>query len=144
MAFVVLAFSCDEDAIDCSTVLCEGPPTLVFEVLQNGTNVFEAEVLDASDVSITGNAPGNISFQVAEGFFTGGDTQLLSLQTSAWEATSYAFEVAFGTLGSVNLEVDIELSSTDGCCGGIPFVAAMRLDGAALPNPNTVLTVNLD
>lgn len=142
--FLFLLFpSCDEgNSVDCSTVLCAGPATLAFEVLQNGQNVFEDEMSSTDNISITGNFPDTFEFLIAESSYNGG-TVLLFVQQINWEVSRYNFQLVIDDVSSQELSTSIALSTGD-CCGGIPQISQYTVDGTALENPNRVVTLNLD
>lgn len=143
--FFILAtlFCCDDTSEDCSTVLCEGPPNLVFEVLLNGDNVFDEGIFSVADVSLTGNSPNSTEIIVNETNFKNTRTQLLFLERMDWEVTRYDFNVNIGNDNVVNLIVTIELSS-GGCCSGIPRIVNYQIFGILQENPNLVATINLN
>lgn len=144
LLFVSLSFSCqDDESVDCSTVLCVGPPSLLFEVLLNGENVFEEGIYTVDDVSLTGNTPAGMELRVGETNFGNRTVQLLYLENIDWEVTSYDFILQIATHDSTELMVEIQLSSGQ-CCGGIPQIINYQIDGTIQVNPNSVATLNLN
>ena len=137
-----LFYSCDDTtSVDCSTVLCAGPATLVFEVLVNGENVFDTGMMDAEDVSISGDFPDAFELQVEESNYNGG-TRLLFVEQIQWEVRNYNFQIEVNAAQSEALSVSIQLSDGD-CCGGIPQISSYRVNTTTLDNPNQVVTINL-
>ncbi len=143
LLFLSLFLSCDENDIDCSTVLCAGPPNLVFELLLNGENVFDENLFTAEDISISGTFPDSFELGVNETNFKNSRTQLLFIESIAWQVNTYDFNLNIGSEYSHNLRVEIQLS-TDSCCGGIPRITSYQVDGISQENPNQVQTLNLE
>ena len=138
-----LVLSCDEDTIDCSTVLCAGPPNLVFELLLNGENVLDANLFSEEDIAIGGTFPDSFELNVNETNFKNSRTRLLFIDRIAWEVSTYDFNLNIGSEYSHNLRVEIQLS-TGSCCGGIPRISSYQVDGISQENPNQVQTLNLE
>lgn len=146
--FVLLLFifmvchSCDEDSdVDCSVVLCAGPATLAFEVLENGQNVFDTGAT-IDDIIISGNFPESYEFQVEESNYNGG-TPLLFVQQIDWEVRTYDFNLVVDSEQGPELAVTISLSTGD-CCGGIAEISQFEVNGTILENPNQVVTIELE
>ena len=140
---ISLLFSCDEETVDCSTVLCAGPPNLVFELLLNGENVFDKAVFTSEDISISGSFPEGFEINVRETNFKNTRTRLLYIERIAWEVDTYDFNLDIGDEYSYPLSVAIQLSSGS-CCGGIPQIRSYLVDGESQENPNLVQTLNLE
>ena len=137
-----MLFSCNEtDDVDCSAVLCTGPATLAFEVLQNGQNVFDDPSVSTEDIRIIGSFPSAYEFQVEASNYNGG-TNLLFVQQIDWEIRTYNFNLVINSIQSEDVSVTIALSTGD-CCAGIPQISQFTVNGAILENPNRVVTLNL-
>ncbi|MEO0573339.1 MAG: hypothetical protein AAF039_16665 [Bacteroidota bacterium] len=145
LILLVTLISCDkEEELDCSAVDCIGFPSLAFEILENGTNVFEQNIFSEEDLSFSGNTPNPAELSIQEGFLGLESTQLLIMTSFAWEETTYDFNINIGDAHVANLIVEIEDSPSGGCCGGIPLIKSLILDGEIITSPYQVLTLNFN
>ena len=144
IVIIALLFSCSDDEVDCSAVDCIGFPSLAFEILENGENVFEQDLFSIEDVSLSGTVPDPSELVIQEGFFGPESTQLLIMTSFAWEETTYDFTINIGNSYTANLIVVIEDSPSGGCCGGIPLIQSLELNGEAVTRPYDVLRLNFD
>lgn len=142
-ALCILGSCTDDGSVDCSTVSCEGPPTLAFEVILDGENVFEEGLFTVEDITVGNTAPMAITLTINETNFGSRTTQILFLETTAWEATTYNFDLNIGDDFTSNIDIEIALSS-GGCCSGIPLIANYEIDGVIQVNPRRVAVLNLD
>ena len=139
---LLVFFSCDENnLVDCSAVFCAGPSILVFEVLQNGQNVFENELFSKDNITITGDFPSTFEFQIEESSDNDG-TILLFVKKIDWQTGTYDFQLMVDDFKSQELSTSIVLSTGD-CCGGIPQISEYTINGTSLENPNQVVTIHL-
>lgn len=151
LALIVLIFaaiiSCNEDngqdGIDCSLVDCIGFPSLNFELLNQGENVFEENLLAVEEISFTGNFPDPIELTTFEVFLGERETEILFLSSFAWEEGTYNFNINIGTEFTSEVVVEVEESPKGECCGGIPFFKSLLIDGEVIQNPNEITTLEI-
>ena len=139
-----LLFSCDEDDIDCSAVDCVGFPSLNFELLLDGQNALGENLLTLEEISLSGDHPEPTeldSFNVSTSATT--ETQILVLSSFAWEEKTYDFNLNIGSEYTSNIVAEVERTSSGGCCGGIPFIKSLEIDGQPIQNPNTLISLNI-
>ncbi len=139
-SFMILcATCCPED--DCAAVLCEGPPTLAFEIFENGENVFLNGTYTVEDINIIGANAENLEVNLSN---ASEPNSTLLLFSNSWSPGTFDFEVQFATDTSVTLLVEIINSPPEGCCGGIARLASLTINGSIQERENGFFTVNLD
>ncbi|MDT0606815.1 hypothetical protein [Croceitalea rosinachiae] len=145
--FVLLSilFSCndDENNLDCSLVDCAGFPSLNFELLVNGENAFTADLLNIDEISLTGIFPDHSELTTFEVNLANGETEILFLNSFAWEEGTYDFNLNIGSEYTSKIVVEVEETPKGGCCGGIPFFTSLQIDGEVIQNPNSVITLDI-
>lgn len=138
-SFIFLcATCCPED--DCEAVLCEGPPDLSFEVLAENENVFINGTYSLEDISITGDGSDEVMISLANSAVP---NSVLVLINPNWTPESYQYELNFSDDAVVTLNVEIINSPSGGCCGGIPRLEALQINGIA-QSTNGGYTIILD
>ncbi len=146
LLFLILTISlnCDDTKIDCSTVLCIGPPVLLFEVLNSGENVIENETYTLENITIEGTDADTFvlmkqSFETGLGIKTG-----VSIENENWIPKAYDITLKLGSDFALPVEIGIELSEAESCCGGIPIVKSVVINGEiqSLNNGN-IFTIEL-
>ncbi|MGW9684027.1 hypothetical protein [Flagellimonas sp. 2504JD1-5] len=140
MASIIL--SCNETDVDCSTVLCAGPPSLVFEVLANGENVFGEGIYTTQDISLSGTYPSQTEWTTNEVNLGAENIHVLAISSFDWQEIIYEFTLNIGNEYTTDITVAIENSSSDGCCGGIPRIKSLKIDEATVENPYNLITLN--
>lgn len=136
-------FSCnvDGDNDECATVLCVAPAVLGFEVLQDMENVFVNGTFSQVDVSFNGTISGNL--RATLGSLSSGEPEsILFVSNSNWMEGSSSFEINFPDNESIAVQVEIE-NSEGTCCGGIPLLASVVVNGATQDLNGTAFTVTL-
>ncbi len=144
LLFLSLYLSCDEDEIDCEAVDCISFPALAFEITLDGENVFAEGIFTVEDVSVSGTYPEPSELTLGETVSANGNTPILIFSSFAWEETTYDFNLNIGNEYNASLSAEITISSSGGCCDGIPFISTLELNGVPVANPNSLLTLNLD
>lgn len=126
---LLLILSCDENRIDCSTVLCAGPPVFLFEMISNDENVLENGAYILETISVTGTDEASLVLEIIT--VQTGSREITSLQLNnvSWEPQLYELTLNLGADFSIPLAIDIGLSEAESCCGGIPRVTAVSIDG---------------
>ena len=140
---ILWLLACSNTDEDCSTVSCLGPPTLLFEVLLDGENVFETNTLALEDFSLSGNSPSNIELDIRETNFGNTTTSLLYLENASWEVQVYDFSLEIENYNPVNLVIEIRLSEGP-CCGGIPRIESYTINGTPQASTGNVVTLELN
>ena len=140
---ILLLLACSNTDEDCSTVSCLGPPTLLFEILLDGENVFETNTLVLKDFSLSGNSPAEIELNLRETNFDNRTSSLLYLENANWEVQVYDFNLVIENHNSVNLVIEIRLSEGP-CCGGIPRIENYTINGTPQVSTGNVVTLELN
>ncbi|MEM9364207.1 MAG: hypothetical protein AAGA43_16315 [Bacteroidota bacterium] len=143
---VLLTFSCDETEVECSTVVCAGPQSIALELLLNGENVFLNDTYTIEDVRLLGSNSSDFvlllsSFDLME------DDSILFLGLSSFRAKNFIFSLDLGSDFLIDFDVQTELNSSGGCCGGIPFYTSIKINGVEQELPDTfdlTFTINLN
>lgn len=142
---LVLILSCDENRINCSTVLCAGPPVFQFEIIGNNENVLENGTYPIEDISITGTDEGSLLLEIRILQFGSGEVTSLIVDNPSWSPQLYELTLLLGTDFSIPLEINMDLSEAESCCGGIPEVRSIAIDGELQSlNDGTFFTITLD
>lgn len=150
LILLLLNFGCTlfQNEDDCSTVVCIGPPTIAFEVLQDNTNVFESDVYSLEDVFLTGEGIEGFELRLAEREFLTDNNEteikiILFLSNDDWQPQRYAFTLNFSQDFSIPISTEIGLSEGD-CCGGIPTLESLQINGVDEENPYEFIPIILD
>ena len=126
---VLFCLSCEDSRIDCSAVSCAGPAGLSFDVLLNGENVFSSETFTIDGVRLTGANSTDFALSLFSIDSATSDPILfMDFHSFTFRARDYELFLDFGNDFSVKLDLQTELSSTDGCCGGIPFFTGIQIN----------------
>lgn len=140
-AILLCATCCPEDDYDCATVLCAGPPAIIIEVLANEENVFENETYSIEDISIEGTNANDFNLSL----FENQDAKiLLVIENSDWPIGSNEVNLNFSDDSSIPVQMDIALSASDECCGGIPRLESLVINGIVQNNVSSIYTITLD
>lgn len=140
------SFSCNEDDIDCSTVDCAGPPFVGIEILLDGQNVFLNETYALEDVTLSGISNNDIDTFLSS-FDSVDENSILFLNIRSFRAEDLQFTINLGNDFMISMVIATELSPSGGCCGGIPFLTNVQINGVQqdLSNPNGAsFTINLN
>ncbi len=132
--------ACNDTEVDCSAVLCAGTPALAFQVLADNENVFLNNTYTIEDVSITGENSTEVTLSL------GNSTEpesILILQNPSWVAGNYEYNLVFGNNDPITLLIDIVNSESD-CCGNIPRLRQLTIDGDIQDNEVPVNRIILD
>ncbi|WP_445381310.1 hypothetical protein [Robiginitalea sp. IMCC43444] len=142
---LLIILSCDENRIDCSTVLCAGPPVFFFELNSNGENVLENDTYTLDNISVTGTDEASLVLEIRPIQTVSGEVASLVLNNPSWEPRAYELVLNLGADFSVPLSIDMGLTEVESCCGGIPVVNAISIDGELQSlNGGTFFTVVLN
>ncbi|WP_445384155.1 hypothetical protein ACT6NV_09045 [Robiginitalea sp. IMCC44478] len=126
---LLLILSCDENRIDCSTVLCAGPPVFLFELISNDENVLENRTYTLETISVTGTDEASLILEIQPVQTGSGEITSLQLNNPTWEPQVYELTLKLGADFSIPLVIDMGLTEAESCCGGIPVVNAVSIDG---------------
>ncbi|MEM9077573.1 MAG: hypothetical protein AAGC43_11055 [Bacteroidota bacterium] len=143
---ILFTFSCDETEIDCSTVSCAGPQFIALELLLDGENVFLNETYTIEDIRLLGSNSSDFTLFLSS-FDTMEDDSILFLELSSFRASNFMFSLDLGTEFLIDFDAQTELTSSEGCCGGIPFYTSVKINGVEQELPDTFdlnFTINLN
>lgn len=120
------------------------PTSLFFEVLDNGENVIEDGTYFIDDITIDGT-DANTFILVIQTWETGsGDKTGIVLDNNSWEPKVYDINLNLASNFTIPIEIDIGLSEAESCCGGIPRVNGIAIEGEMQSLRNgTYFTINL-
>ncbi|ASV30972.1 hypothetical protein [Maribacter cobaltidurans] len=140
-----LSLSCEENKIDCSLVLCEGPPVFLFEVLENGENVIENDTYPIETISIVGTDSNTFILEIQTWQTGDGEKTGVVVDNQNWEPKLYDIDLNLASDVSIPIQINMGLGEAEGCCGGIPRVSAVFINGEIQsPNNRTFFTVEID
>lgn len=135
------ATCCPED--DCAAVLCEGPPSLAFNIELENTNVFLSETYTLEELTITGDNADDFTLTL-ETFNTEEPQSVLVLQNFNWTIGTSENSLVLEENIVIPLDIQISISESDGCCGGIPRLESLLINGVAQEGNNGIYTISLD
>ncbi len=140
-----LLLSCNDDELDCSAVLCVGPPVLLIEILEDGENVIENDTYSIEDISISGTDQETFILEIRTWTSLEEITGLF-VNNQEWLPQVYELTLNLGTDFSIPMTIDIERSASGGCCGGIPRIDEITVNGESqdIGNGGSSFTINLD
>ncbi|GMN07096.1 hypothetical protein MTsPCn5_24850 [Croceitalea sp. MTPC5] len=138
---VLCATCCPED--DCATVLCEGPPTLAFDLELDNANVFQNEIYALEDIRISGDNADDFTLELAT-FDAEKPESILVLQNFDWSIGTSENSLIIADTIVIPLTIEIVLSESDGCCGGIARLKSLVIHGATQEDLNGFYTISLD
>jgi hypothetical protein len=126
---LLIVLSCENKGIDCSTVLCVGPPVFHFELISNDENVLENGTYTLETISVTGTDEASLILEILPVQTGSREITILQLNNRSWEPQVYELTLNLGADFSIPFAIDIGLSEAESCCGGIPQVNAVSIDG---------------
>ncbi len=138
---VLCATCCPED--DCAAVLCEGPPTLAFDLELDNANVFQNEAYALEDIRVTGDNTDGFTLELAT-FNAEEPESILVLQNFDWTIGTSENSLIIADSIAIPLTIEIALSESDGCCGGIARLERLVINGATQEDLNGFYTISLD
>jgi hypothetical protein len=124
-----LLLSCNDDDLDCSTVSCVGPPVFLFEILNNGENVIENEAYPIEAISINGTDDDSFTLDIRTWQTGSSELTGVFMNNEAWEPQVYEISLDLGSDFSIPMVIAVGLTESGGCCGGIPKVDELRIQG---------------
>ncbi len=135
----------NEDGFDCRLVDCVGFPSLHFEILSEGENVFEQNLLTTDEISLSGDFPDPSELTIIQVLVDPNteEKQLLIVSSIAWTSGTYDFNLNISDSYTTNVLIEVEKSPEGGCCGGTPFFKSLRIDNEAIQNPNGIITLDI-
>ncbi|NKI31775.1 hypothetical protein [Croceivirga thetidis] len=138
------AFGCLGE--DCDGVSCLGQPIIAIELIQNNTNVLEEAIFILDEIALEGENTETFELTIAAIEFLDDANQVstktvLFISNSDWEPIQYDLNLELASDFSVPITTDIGLSQGD-CCGGIPLLESLAIDGEAIPE-NELYNVHL-
>lgn len=141
-SFIFLcATCCPED--DCAAVSCLGPPVLAFNIEQDNANVFITEIYTLEDISVTGDNAND--FMIGLSTFNSENTDaILVLENYNWSTGTFQNNLVLENNIIIPLVIEIELSESGGCCGGIPRLKSLEINGILQENNTGLYNITLD
>ncbi len=140
-----LSLSCEENKIDCSAVTCLGAPTFLFEILSDGENVIENDAYPIETISIVGTDSSTFILEIQTWQTGDGEKTGVVVDNQNWEPKLYDINLNLASDVSIPIQINMGLSEAEGCCGGIPRVSAVFINGEIQsPNNRTFFTVEID
>ncbi|SNY93446.1 hypothetical protein [Flagellimonas pacifica] len=133
---ILFFLSCINSSDDCS-VLCPGLGVLAFDILLDGSNVFDNGTYTINDVTIDDT---NTQFSLESL-----SSPLLLIQDRDWREGDYNYFIRLSNDYSFTVNATFELSDGSECCSPIPVLTAIRINDISQEVPLTdgVATVNL-
>jgi hypothetical protein len=137
-----LLLSCNDDAIDCSTVLCAGPPVFFFKILNNGEDVIENGSYSIESISISGTDEDSFILEIRTWQTSSEEITGVFINNESWMPQTYEMTLSLGTDFSIPIDIEIGLTEAESCCGGIAVVDGIVIDGEPQSlNDGTLFTI---
>lgn len=139
-----LSLGCEENKIDCSTITCLGAPTFLFEILSDGENVIENGTYPIETISIVGTDSSTFILKIQTWHTGDGEKTGVVVDNQNWEPKLYDINLNLASDFSIPIEIDMGLSEAESCCGGIPRINGIVIDGERQSLNNGIyFTINL-
>ncbi|WP_422860957.1 hypothetical protein ACOKFD_09285 [Flagellimonas sp. S174] len=142
LILLLFSQSCLEDEVDCAAVLCAGPPSIGLEILLDGENIFLNHTYTLDDVSLTGVTTSEVRTTLF--FEPATQKTVLVLSLVSVNLDSFEFAVNLSDDFSINIDMDTSLTPAGGCCGGIPILETLQIDGVEQDLATFTYTINLN
>ncbi|MEX0313144.1 MAG: hypothetical protein AB3N18_03130 [Allomuricauda sp.] len=133
---ILFFLSCINSDDNCSS-LCPGLGVLAFDVLLDGSNVFDNGTYSINDVTIDDE---NIQFSLESA-----SSPLLLMQDRDWREGDYNYFIRLSDDNSFTVNATFELSGGSECCSPVPLLTAIRINdiNQEVPLADGIATVNL-
>lgn len=139
------ATSCEESTVDCSAVTCLGTPIFLFEILSDGENVIENGTYTLETISVDGTDSNSFILDIETWQTGSGEKTGILIENKNWEPKVYDLNLNLASDSTIPIQLDIDLSEAEGCCGGIPRVSAVFINGEIQsPNNRTFFTIEIN
>jgi hypothetical protein len=137
--------SCAESTVDCSLVLCTGPPIFLLEILSDGENVIENGTYTLETISVDGTDSNNLIIDIRTWQTGSGEKTGILIDNQNWEPKVYDLNLNLASDSTIPIQLDIDLSEAESCCGGIPRVSAVLINGEIQSaNNSTIFTIEIN
>ncbi len=140
------AYSCSEDKVDCSLVLCAGNDPIYLEILLEGENALANGTFTAENISLdAGTVTPPPLLRI--------NTSVIGTETAAWLEITYvlqrpedfAFILKLGDAWEVPMEAAFSTRSTsDPCCSGFLSLESLTSEGFSLIEKDGYYTLVLE
>lgn len=143
--FLSFIFCCEDDKIDCSAVLCLGPPSIGLDIIADATNVFSNGTYTLDDVTIVGETTTGTILSL-ESDLDNTQNPILFVQNPDWTEGKYSYTLLIGNDSQFELKATfIELEAVNSsCCGNVAFLQNLEIDGNPAQMANGIFTISLD
>ncbi len=143
--FLSFVFSCEDDKIDCSAVLCLSSPSIGFDILTDGTNVFSNGNYTLNSVTIAGETAMETNISL-ESDLDSTQNPILFMQNPKWTDGEYTYTVHLGNdelfqMKATFIESEAKNSS---CCGNVATVQSLEINGSPIEKTNGFYIISLE
>ncbi|WP_343487914.1 hypothetical protein [Allomuricauda sp. d1] len=129
------------DDFDCSAVSCIGPPVFIIEVIQNDENVIENDIYSLENITISGDSSDDFDISIYDP--NSDSIPRLLIQNNQWKVGVIEFNLNFSADFTFQFNTEIGLS-TGQCCGGIPRLESLQIDGQTREPIDGIYTLILE
>lgn len=133
--FVLVAltflFSCKNETVDCSLVLCAAGDAIRLELIENGENVITNGTYTESNITVSGEVMENLQIRVLPNT-QGATSGLLEINNFDWQPGQYTYTIQLGNNWIFDVEASFTLTGNDPCCGDRLTLTALSADNFAV------------
>lgn len=138
-------FSCKEENVDCSLVLCAAGDVINLELILNGENAIANGTYSEENIVVTGDEMENLQIRVFQNT-QGASSGLLEISNIDWQAGSYNYNVQLENDREFNIQAQFTLSGSGPCCGNRRQIEELSSPDVTIEKPSnsSFYTVILD
>ncbi|WP_273274284.1 hypothetical protein [Maribacter polysiphoniae] len=143
--FLSFIFCCEDDKNDCSAVLCLGSPSIGFDIIADGSNVFSDGNYSLEDITIEGETALETNLYLLSDLDSN-QNPILFIQNPDWTEGNYSYTLLIGNDSRLELKATfIELEAVNSsCCGNVAFLQSLEIDGTPAQMANSIYIISLD
>ncbi|WP_420604089.1 hypothetical protein [Flagellimonas sp.] len=142
LTFLLFSSCGGDDDSNCHLVDCAGFPALGFEIILNDENVFTKGDYTLQDVSIEGDQSDKVQPFLAP-IYSVNKFNILVLEIKITDEGSHELTVNLADDFLMDINLNVALSPSGGCCGGIPYLTQAEINGEEYGS-NPFFTITLD
>ncbi len=140
-----IGLGCNEDRVDCATVSCLGAPSIGLKIISDKADILSEGNYSLEDLSIEGDTAGNTGLSLEPDPYSSLG-RILFIQDPDWAEGRYSYRLLIGNGIRLQLKATfIELKAVDSsCCGDVPFLQNLEIDGTSPPMTNGIFIISID
>ena len=131
--FIVITslYSCKNESVDCSLVLCAAGDAIRLELIENGENVITNGTYTESNITVSGEVMENLQIRVLSNTH-GASSGFLELNNFDWQPGQYTYTIQLGNNWIFDVEASFTRTGNDPCCGDRLTIMALSAGNFAV------------